>query len=193
MIDENDAIADGDGWFSWNGPLNAGDPIWFDVLISDGMGESAEGVQLTVSVEPVGHAGSLAFDVALSEAVENDANYWRCPEFMEEWTDAVIVALRGEWEMNPLCSRTGLQARARETFGIKPLVTQMLGRITDKVEANCEDVVPAYTEVELRKPENDEAMKGLVEKALDIVETEADYPPRGGPTGCRSSPEEAVS
>jgi hypothetical protein len=75
-INENDAVVDGVGWFSWAGDLQTGSTIWFDVLIDEGLGESAEGVQITLSVQPDGHLGSLGFDQTASEAVEADVGYW---------------------------------------------------------------------------------------------------------------------
>ena len=79
-IDENDGPHggvpdDGYGWFKWNGPVHPGDPIWFDVLVNDAMGDRAQNIQITLSVVPVA-TGAITFDAAESEAVENDVSYW---------------------------------------------------------------------------------------------------------------------
>lgn len=76
QIDENDVAPNGLGRFSWNEPLNPGSPIWFDVLIANGLGQNSEGVQITLSVQAQGHAGSLTFSSAMSQAVAGDSDYW---------------------------------------------------------------------------------------------------------------------
>jgi len=57
-------------------PLQAGDQIWFDILIREVLGESAEGAQITLWVAPLGHSGSLVLDATGSEAIAGDPNYW---------------------------------------------------------------------------------------------------------------------
>jgi hypothetical protein len=54
----------------------AGDRIWFDILIKEALGQSAEGAQVTLLVLPMGHPGSLTLDAAGSEAIAGDPDYW---------------------------------------------------------------------------------------------------------------------
>ena len=75
-IDEQDAVADGSGWFNWDGVLAPGATIWFDILIDDAMGQSADAAKITLTVEPVAHAGSLTFDATASSAVVTSDDYW---------------------------------------------------------------------------------------------------------------------
>ena len=56
-------------------PPSAGDSVWFDVFVVDPMGESAQNIQLTLSMQPIG-AASLIFDATASQAVDSDPSYW---------------------------------------------------------------------------------------------------------------------
>ena len=60
------------GDFSWEGELQPGGTIWFDMVIADAAGESTEASQVTVSVTG---PGSLTFDPTQSKATASDANY----------------------------------------------------------------------------------------------------------------------
>lgn len=75
-IYEGDGVADGMGHFMFNAPLLPGDLIWFDIIVSDGLNESASAAGVRLSVTPVGHIGSLTLNTAASEAVATDAAYW---------------------------------------------------------------------------------------------------------------------
>lgn len=61
--------------FKWASPLTSGDTIWFDIVVSDAMAQTARAVGVKLSVVPNG-SGAAAFDSTASEAVDADANYW---------------------------------------------------------------------------------------------------------------------